>query len=288
MELALLIFPGALGLGVIYALIALGVVLIYKATHVFNFAQGHFVMLMAIIAWFCFANLPFYVAIPVLIIAGVGVAMLVERLFLRPLIGQPILSPIILTLAMMAFIQGICVFVWGMYSKPFPLQLTGTAFAFGMFKISWFHLTTILAGLGFFGVFGLFYRRALLGKAMRATAEDHQVSQSLGIKVKNIFTISWVIAMITAILAGVLMGMITGVHAVMHEPSAMALPAVLLGGLDSVLGALVGGVIIGLLQVYGTAFLNPFFGQVLPWLVLLLIIIVKPYGLFGEVRIERI
>lgn len=287
MELAIFIFPAALSLGVIYALIALGVVLIYKATHVFNFAQGHFVMLMAIIAWFCFTNFPFYVALPLLIIAGIGVAMLIERAFLRPLIGQPILAPIILCLAMMSLIQGVCVFVWGQYSKPFPMELSGS-FAFGMFKMSWFNLLTIFSGLAFFGAFGIFYRRALLGKAMRATAEDHQVSQSLGIKVKNIFTISWVIAMMTAILAGVLMGMIGGVHAVMHEAGSMALPAVLLGGLDSVPGALVGGVIIGLLQCYGTAFLNPFFGQVLPWLVLLLIIIVKPYGIFGEVRIERI
>jgi branched-chain amino acid transport system permease protein len=279
---------GGLFLGGMYTLIALGIVIIYKSTRVFNFAQGWMVTLGA----FMLVTLVEKFGVLVGVIAGIAfgalIGVIIERLLMRPLIGQPLIAALLLTIMLAHVIEGVNILIWGTFGYEMPVKLPGESIKFGGVVVSHALLWGIAVAVAAFAAFSFFYWRTLMGRVMRGTAEDHQVAQSLGLPVKGVFTLSWVLAGFLSIIAGLFLGVVSGVHYIMYTSLLGAIAVVLLGGIDSIAGAIVGGMILGVLQSLVTGYLNPALADVVPYIVLLFILIIKPYGLFGLVRIERL
>jgi branched-chain amino acid transport system permease protein len=302
------VITGILNGGII-GLIALGIVLIFKSSEVFNFAQGQLVMLGAFLTWW-FAggtesgnellNLPFWAAVILALVAMAFVGLLIERLALRPMTGQPLLSIVLMTLGLAAFLDGFVSIVFGVEPKGnFPSPLSpGDVFIInfpGAFNDTIILKKTLVAAfvvamLATF-ILMLFFRFTRTGLAMRATAEDHELARSTGIKVSRIFGLSWAIAGIIAALGGILLASQVGVSLNLSLVVLIAFPAVLLGGLDSFPGAIVGGIIVGLVTALTQA-AKPIevrnAAEIAPYVLLLIVLIIRPEGLFGQKRIERI
>lgn len=275
-------------LGAIYSIIALGIVIIYKSTKVFNFAQGHLLMVAVLLGASTAHKLGIIGGMIFSVAATAFIALLLERLTLRPLIGQPLIAALLMTIALGYLLEGGALMVWGEGLYRYPELFPSEAISIGSIMIEQHVVWAFIVVAVCFTAFVLFYQKAVLGKAMRATAEDHQVSQSMGIRVTHIFSISWVIAAILAYGASVFLGSLSGGHYLNSHLGLKAIPAVLVGGLDSITGAIVGGFIVGLLESLVTGYLSAELGEVVPFIVLLIVLLIKPYGLFGLVRIERI
>jgi branched-chain amino acid transport system permease protein len=216
------------------------------------------------------------------------ISMLLERLTLRPLIGQPLIAALLMTIALGYLLEGGALMAWGEGLYKYPELFPSEAISIGSIMLEQHVLWAFVVVAVGFAAFAVFYKKAVLGKAMRATAEDHQVSQSMGIRVTRIFSISWLIAAVLAFAASIFLGSLSGGHYLNSHLGLKAIPAVLVGGLDSILGAIVGGLIVGLLESLVTGYLSGELGEVVPFVVLLIVLLIKPYGLFGLVRIERI
>jgi len=276
--------------GGIYALIALGIVLIYKSTSVFNFAVGQMMMFGAFFFW-TFADklaLPPWAGL-LLTLAGGGVlGLLAERLVLRPLIGQPILSSVLITLAMAYFLGGAATAIWGVYQGRLPAFFPETPLNVGGIVLPPDLVWSFVLALAIFAVLVVFYQRTRLGLAMRATAESHQVAQARGINVRNIFSVTWAIAGVVAAVGGIILGYRMGLGPFLALAGLRAFPAVLLGGLDSIPGAIVGGLTIGILENLANGFTASWIADITPYIILVLVLLFRPQGLFGMQRIERI
>jgi len=279
---------GGLFLGGMYTLIALGIVTIYKSTRVFNLAQGWMVTLGA----FMLVSLVEMLGMVAGVIAGLAFGALlglgIDRLLMRPLIGQPLTAAFLLTIMLAYIFEGINILVWGSFSYELPVKLPGEAIRLGEVVISHSLLWGIGVAVLSFAAFSLFYWRTLMGRVMRATAEDHQTAQSLGLPVKGVFSLSWILAGMLSIIGGLFLGVVSGVNILMWGTLLGSIGVVLLGGLDSIAGAIVGGMILGLIQSLVTGYLSPSLADVIPYIILLAVLIIKPYGLFGLVRIERL
>jgi len=279
---------GGLFFGGMYTLIALGIVIIYKSTKVFNFAQGWMVTLGA----FMLVTLIGKFGVVIGVIGGLAFGVLlglgIERLLMRPLIGQPLIAALLLTIMLAHVIEGINILAWGTFGYEMPVTLPGETVKLGEVVIGHELLWGIGVSIVAFAVFSFFYWRTLTGRVMRATAEDPQVAQSLGLPVKGVFSLSWVLAGMLSVIAGLFLGVVSGVHYIMYTSLFGALAVVLVGGLDSIAGAIVAGMMLGVIQSLVTGYLSPALADVVPYIVLLLILIIKPYGLFGLVRIERL
>ncbi len=297
-------FITGLLVGGIYSLVALGLVLIYKASSIFNFAHGWLMLMGGLVCWSFFQQLgwPLWVSILAALVVAIIVGLITERVTLRPLIGQPVLTTIMMTLALAQLFQGIVMFIWGANPHPLPifvndaglpmppLKLPTAAFlgADIILKVQlvW---SFVIAMIGF-GIFAFFFRFTKTGLSMRAAAEDHQLAQSVGLSVRRIFGLAWAIAATVAAAAGIVQGAGTGLDPIAVPTMALrAFPAVLLGGLESVPGAIVGGLTIGVVETMTSGYIGTSTGQELaPFLVLMLVLIIRPDGLFGQKRIERI
>ncbi|MBI5966262.1 MAG: branched-chain amino acid ABC transporter permease [Deltaproteobacteria bacterium] len=288
MAIFLQFIAGGLFFGGMYTLIALGIVIIYKSTKVFNFAQGWMVTLGA----FMLVTLVEKFGVVAGVIAGLAFGALlglgIDRLLMRPLIGQPLVAALLLTIMLAEVFEGINILAWGTFGYDMPVELPGESIKLGEVVISHALLWGIAVALVGFAAFSFFYWRTPIGRVMRATAEDHQVAQGLGLPVRGVFSLSWVLAGLLSVIAGLFLGVVSGVHYLMYGALLGALAVVLLGGLDSIAGAIVGGMILGVVQSLVTGYLSPALADVIPFIVLLLILIIKPYGLFGLVRIERL
>lgn len=281
--------------GSVYALIAVGIVLIYKATKVFNFAQGHLMMVGVLLSFIFIHQFGIWIAIPLTIVCAIGIGYAMERLALRPLIGQSLISALLMTLALAYLLDGIATIFWGTKVLPYPQWFPKQSFPFGAIKVDSAVAWSLLSAVGVFVGLAFFYRRSRLGKSMRATAESHQVSQSLGIKVTNIFSLCWILAAVIGFIMAFTFGVHVGAFRYISDWGFKAIPAVLVGGLDSIIGAIVGGLLVGVLEVVATAYFSIMWGSagtalgnVFPFIVLLIVIIVKPHGLFGQVEIVRV
>src|SRR5438067_5437052 len=280
--------------GSIYALVALGFVIIYKSSGVLNFAQGEFLLLGAYVFWALVeghAPWPYAVALTILFSILLGLAM--ERLILRPMIGEPIISVIMVTLGLSSVLRAIVLGAWGTDTRPYPALFSSEPLMLGPLPVSRGYLVSMLVAASLLLVFTLFFRYSRVGIAMRATAFSQEVAQSMGISVRRIFAVSWSIAAVVSALGGILLGSLRGgVDGSLSVLGLKALPVVILGGLDSVAGAIVGGLVIGVLENLSGGYLDPIFGggvkEVAPFAALVLILMVKPYGLFGKVKIERV
>lgn len=294
------LFPQFLATGLltggIYSLIALGLVMIYKASRVFNFAQGHLLMLGAFITWWFTENLGWDVWIAFAVAIGLAVVSgwLIERVALRPLIGQPILATVMMTLALSQVLQGVTILAFGAYQRSLPYLFPVQPIILGDVRLKLnLVLAFALAMLGFI-VFVLFFRFTRAGLAMRAAAEDHQLAQSVGLSVPRIFGMAWAIASVVATICGVLLANISGVELTLSLIALKAFPAVLFGGMESIPGAIVGGLTVGVLEsLVGGLPQDPalralHLGDIAPYVFMLIVLWFRPDGLFGLKRIERI
>lgn len=295
--------------GGIIAIIALGIVLIYRSSEVFNFSHGQLVMLGAYLTWW-FAggtedgteliNLPLWAAVLLAIVAMAGLGWLIERLALRPMTGQPVLAIILLTLGLAFFLEGSVAVVFGIDPKnnfpaPFsPSDVINIPFP-GAFNdtiiIKQALLATFVVAIIVAIIFILFFQFTRTGLAMRATSEDHELARSVGINVPRVFGLSWAIAGIIATIGGVLLATQTGVSISLATVALVAFPAVLLGGLQSFPGAILGGLLVGLSTALVQASSVPVVrssAEIAPYVLLLIVLLIRPEGLFGEKRIERV
>jgi branched-chain amino acid transport system permease protein len=282
-------------LGGIYALIAVGVVLIIKSSKIFNFAHGDLTALGAFLIWCCLVqlNLPPVVAILAFVAIALLLAMAIERLVLRPLIGQPIISLIMVTIALGLILSGVVTLVWPGPGRKYPSLIPPEAIRLGGVVLSMEHATSFFICMVAVIVFLVFFKYTKIGLAMRGTAEDHQLAQSGGIKVTSIFLTSWFIAIVMGTIGGVLLGNLYGVDRVAISGFAMkSFAVVILGGLESIGGAVIAGIVLGVIEMVAAGYLDPLveggLAEVTPFIVMLLILIVKPFGFFGYKKIERV
>lgn len=286
-----------LSLGSIYALICLGFVVIYRATGVVNFAQGGLVTLGAFVAHQLVqdSGVPFLVGVPLAMALVAGFGLLLERFVLRPMVGQPVFAIILITLGVLFVIEQFCAVVWGydvvMIGDPWGVRTV----AMGGIPVKVADLWTIGAALlalaGFFALF----RFTTIGIAMRAGASDPEAALAHGISPRAIHGLSWAVAGAVATMAGILVAAgPKGVDLTLGAVAFRAFPAMILGGLESAEGAVVGGLFIGLVEVLTAAYLVPAapwlgnnFHVVMPYLVMIAILVVRPYGLFGTEEVRR-
>jgi branched-chain amino acid transport system permease protein len=287
-----------LALGAAYALVALGFVVIYRASRVFNFAQGE---LLAFGAMFMTtavgAGLPWFLALAATMAATGGVAAAIERVALRPLVGRPVFVTIILTIFVGLLLRAAVVILWGADPRgmPTPWERTGSVEVAGA-SILWSSIAAVVAGVIALAAFFTLLRRTRLGVAMRATSNDQEVALALGIPVGNVFAATWFISGAYAALAGVFLAMFpSSAEPLLGFIALRAFPAVIVGGLESPSGTVIAGFMLGLLEVLAQGYVNPRlggFGQgfhtVFPYLVMIAFLIVRPYGIFGRREVERL
>jgi branched-chain amino acid transport system permease protein len=271
-------------------------VLIYKSSRVFNFAQGHMMMVGAFIAWWFTDSMEWSIWVSFVAAVGVavGLGLVIERVVLRPLIGQPILATIMMTLALAQVLQGGAILFFGAHQRSLPQMFPLQPIILGDVRLKMnLVLAFAIAMLGF-AVFVFFFRFTRAGLAMRAAAEDHQLAQSVGLRVPRIFGLAWAIAGVVATIGGVLIASISGVETNLAIIGLKAFPAVLFGGLESIPGAIIGGLTVGILENLAAglpqdaALRSMHLGEITPYVFMLLVLLVRPDGLFGLKRIERI
>ncbi|MGE5700194.1 MAG: branched-chain amino acid ABC transporter permease [Deltaproteobacteria bacterium] len=295
-EYLLQLVISGLVVGSIYAAVALGFTIIYKATRVVNFAQGELLMVGAYV---CYAfvvqtGVPFWAALLATVVFGMVLAFLIERLILRPMIGEPIISIIMVTIGLSLVMRSLVTAIWGndilVYEpKLFPQDMVTIA---GV-PISQEFIWCFVLSMFLLAVFSAFFKFSKAGVAMRATAFNQQVAQSMGISVKHIFALSWIISAVVSGVGGVLIGNINGINSSLYHFGLKVFPATILGGLDSILGAALGGLIIGLLENLSDGLCKSYLDlsgvkEVAPYVILVIILMIKPYGLFGTKEIERV
>jgi branched-chain amino acid transport system permease protein len=293
MEYILQLSLTGLMVGMAYSLIAVGIVLIFKSSGIFNFAQGEFLLLGGYIGWM-FAvqlGLNIWVSIVLTLVSLFAIGLGTERIFLRRMIGRPVFAAITLTIGISYMLRGVVTMIWWGQPGVYPALFPAMPLQLGFLRLPLDYVCMGIVSLLAIAIFVAFYRYTRLGLHMMATAEDHQVSQALGINVKRVFSLSWGISALIAGVAAILLAAINGVNASFNFFGMKAFPVVILGGAESVMGALVGGLIIGLAEYLAMGLLDPFlpgFSSLTPFLVLMIIILIRPFGLFGSVKVERI
>ena len=294
MDVFIQLVVAGLVVGSVYAMIALGFVLIYKSSSVINFAQGEVLLMGAYVCMWLTVDveMPFVAAFLVTMGFAVLLGFAIERVCLRPMIGEPILSVIMLTIGLSAILRGLIVILWGPDTRVFPEVFPAEPVVLGFVKVSQVYVWSLGSSGLFLVVFSLFFKYTNIGIAMRATADDQTAALAMGISVKRVFAIAWAIAAVVASVGGILLGQINGINLSLAHFGLKVFPVVILGGLESVPGAVVGGFVIGVLESLSSGYLDPVFGggvrEVAPFVLLVIVLMVKPYGLFGQERIERV
>jgi branched-chain amino acid transport system permease protein len=281
--------------GALYGVVAMSFVLIYKASQVVNFAQGEFLLIGAWVCWWFITShqVPFIWAMPLTFVFMAIFGVLLQIVVLRPLIGEPIISVIMVTIGLSIVFQALMKWMFGVFAQPFPPVFETQQIDIGGVQIQTIYLFSLGISLFLMAGFAIFFKYSKYGLAMRATAFNQQVAQSLGIAVRSVFAMAWAISAVVSSVAGVVVGIVNGVSSALSFYGIKVFPAVIVGGLDSVLGAVLGGLIIGLLeniaQYADAQYLN--WGnlyEIAPFYVLIIILMIKPYGLFGTRDIERV
>lgn len=287
------IINGAL-MGLLYALIALSFVIIYRSARVFNFAQGEIVVVSAFLIWsFSFLmGLTWWLAVPLAIASSMLLGLIIERFVLRRLIGEEIFSFVMVTIGLLILLRGLVLVIWGPDMRFFPAIFPLQAYRVGSIVIDPALLyggiiTILLAGLA-----SWFYNRTQLGLEMSAVAEDHQTAMSLGISVRKSIAISWMLSGAFSAIAAIVFLNGKGLTFSASDIGFAALPVVLLAGLESIGGVILAGLIIGISANLAAYFLDPIFdggvAQVLPFIIMIAILLVRPTGMFGWKTIDRI
>ena len=283
-----------LGTGSIYALVAVGIVLIYKTTRVFNFAQGQFLMFGAFLCWgfLLQAHFPIWLGLLSALGGAFFIGLASQRFFMRPLISQSIITQVVATLALGEILAGTVALIWGGVNKTYPEFIPKQMMSFAGVAISQQLIWSFILCMGVMLILILFFQRTRMGLIMRATAEDAQLAQSTAVSVRMVYALSWAIAALVATTGGILLGTIHGVNLFLFGIGLKAFPAVLVGGLESIGGTIIAALLIGILESLAGGYINPLIGggfaEVFPYIILIIVLMFRPYGLFGLERIERV
>lgn len=284
-------------IGAIYALLALGFVIIYKSTQVLSFAQQGLTVLGAfwVVYFSSVLDLNFWVAVPLAMVLSAAVGIGIERVMLRPMVGKPVFSVAVLTIGLNIVILVIAFDLIGVNIRSLGDPWGLKSLSIGDLTVSHRNVATIVTAVVLVAALLAFFRYTRFGLAMRATAIDQEVALAQGVKVTRVFAAAWAMAAVLATVAGVFLGAGTGVAPAIGARAIRALPAAVVGGLDSIAGAIVGGLIIGLFEAYSATyqaeylgFLGANFSNVVAWVVMFVVLLVRPSGLFGTVEVERV
>lgn len=280
--------------GLLYALIAMSFVIIYRSARVFNFAQGEIVVVGAFLVWTFMSalDLPVWVAVPLALLASMLLGVLVERLILRPLVGEELFAFVMVTIGLLIFIRGVVLVAWGPEVRFFPAVLPMAAFRIGDLV---FDRALVIGGAVTLIVAvaaSWFFNRTQMGLEMTAVAEDHQTALSMGISVKRSIAVAWGISGMLSTIAAIVFLNGKGMTFMASDIGFAALPVALLAGLESIGGVVLGGLIVGVAIGLAAYFLDPVFqggvAAVFPFVIMVLILLIRPTGLFGWKTIERI
>jgi branched-chain amino acid transport system permease protein len=290
------LFVTGLSLGMMYALIAIGFVVIFKCSKAFNIASGQIVMLGAYLGYTFLipCHMPVWAAVLAAVAVAVVMGLVIERFALRPLLGQNPLAIVMMTIALAGVMDGIAMMGWGGNYVTYHDVLPEISLQVGAVSIPPSSLLGLIVSIIVVTILMVVFRYTKIGLAMRATAEDEQVTRGLGIRATMVYSVVWVVACVVGVLGGILLGGVSGVSPPLSEIGLKALAVVILGGLDSIGGAIVGGVILGILENLAAGYLDPLMpsggglANVFPFLVMIAVLIIKPHGLFGLKRIERV
>ncbi len=288
------ILVSGIATGSLYALIALGFVLIYKSTGIVNFAQGEAIMLPAFAAFFLATRLQMNVwlacALALLLVFLFG--LICERLLLRPMLGEPDFAVVMITIGLSIFLRGMAGILFGHDNLIFPSPFPQAPVHVGAVVLSHTQLWTMGVSFALMLAFLLFFRRSRLGLAMRATANDQHTATLMGVRIERVFALSWGLSFAIAGVAGIFLANVMVLNVGLTYVAVSAFPAVILGGLESVPGAILGGLIIGVIESFAGGYLDRLLGggvkDVTPFAVLFLVLMARPYGLFGVEKVERV
>ncbi|MBW2117563.1 MAG: branched-chain amino acid ABC transporter permease [Deltaproteobacteria bacterium] len=280
-------------IGSIYAIVALGFVLIFKSSGVLNFAQGELLVVGAYIAYLFINELGLGLGVSFLItfVITALLGILINFSLFYKMIGESVFSLVMVTVGLSYLLKCCVQLIWGMRSRVFPPLFTGPHIDIMDTAISRDSAATVIFAILFLAIFVCFFNYTKFGTAMRATANDQVAAIGCGVEVKTIFAAAWAISFVVSSVGGVIMAGVYGLNSNLASVGIRVFPVVILGGLDSVAGAVVGGYIIGLVESLSQAYLGQYFStdlEIISFVILMAILIVKPYGLFGTVRIERL
>jgi branched-chain amino acid transport system permease protein len=284
---------GGVFAGLMYSLVALGFVLIFKASGVFNFAQGVMVLFAALtLVGLMERGLPVPVALVLTMVVMILLAFAIERAVLRPLINQPHIILFMATIGLNFFLEGLGEMAWGANVKRLDVGIPDQSFMVKGVQINQLEMTAAFTAAVLVTVLAVFFQKTRIGRALRAVADDHEAALSIGIPLKTIWVVVWAVAGLVAIVAGVMWGAKSGVQFSLSLIALKALPVLILGGFESVPGAIVGGLIIGVGEKVGEVYWGPLVGGAIEnwfaYVLALAFLLVRPQGLFGEKIIERV
>ncbi|MEK7769946.1 MAG: branched-chain amino acid ABC transporter permease [candidate division NC10 bacterium] len=289
-----LLMSNGILIGLMYSLIALGFVLVYKATDAINFAQGEFVMIAGFLVAVALGlyGAPLWLAVGVGLAAMIGFGFGLERVVLRRLIGRPVVAVIMATIGLSAVLRGFGPLVWGAQTRPLPLPISDEPIVWGPLFVPPIQLLGAVVSLVFLAGFGWFFLKSRKGIAMRAVADNQQVAMAMGINVERYFGLAWAMAGVVSALGGIVWGSLLGVDVHLALVGFKVFPVVILGGLDSIPGAILGGLIVGLVENVVAGYIDPHVGggtkDFAPYLLMIIALMVRPYGIFGKPTIERV
>jgi branched-chain amino acid transport system permease protein len=293
-QFTLVLLTNGIMIGLMYALIALGFVLIYKATDAINFAQGEFVMFAGFLAAGAaeIAGAPFWVSALIAVAGMIAMGFGLERVVLRPLIGRPVIAVVMATIGLAAVLRGTATMAFGAGTRAIVMPVSDEPFELGPIMLPPVQLVGAGVSLVFLAAFTWFFLKSRVGIAMRAVADSQQVSMAMGINIRRYFALAWAMAGVVSALGGVVWGTMLGVDNQLALVGLKVFPVVILGGLDSVMGAVVGGLIVGIVENFAAGYLDPYVGggtkDFAPYVLMILVLMVRPEGIFGRRRIERV
>ena len=293
-QFTLVLLTNGVMIGLMYALIALGFVLIYKATDAINFAQGEFVMFAGFLAAGAIdiGGAPFWLgallAIAGMVVMGFGL----ERIVLRPLIGRPVIAVVMATIGLAAVLRGTATLAFGAGNRSIELPIGDEPIDLGPVLLSPVQLVGAGVSIIFLAIFTWFFLKSRIGIAMRAVADSQQVAMAMGIDVRRYFALAWAMAGVVSALGGVVWGAMLSVDNQLALVGLKVFPVVILGGLDSVIGAVVGGLIVGVVENLAAGYFDPYVGggtkDFVPYVLMIAALMIRPEGIFGRRRIERV
>ena len=293
-QFTLLLITNGIMIGLMYTLIALGFVLVYKATDAINFAQGEFVMFAGFIAAAAayFAGLSFWICASLAIAGMAAFGFGLERIVLRPLIGRPVIAVIMATIGIAAVLRGSATIAFGAGTRAINMPVGDDPIVLGPIMFPPVELVGAVISLVSLAAFTWFFLRTRMGIAMRAVADSQQVAMAMGINVRRYFAFAWALAGVVSALAGLVWGAMIGVDNQLAVVGLKVFPVVILGGLDSIVGAVVGGLIVGVAENLTAGYLDPYVGggtkDFAPYVLMIVALMIRPYGIFGRRLIERI
>lgn len=290
MDLFLNFVASGLIIGSIYGLIAIGFAIIFKATGILNFAQGEVMMLVAYVSWSLSTSwvLPFWLLMGLTVAAAVVIGAVLERVFIRPMLGQPAFAIIMVTIGLAIVLRSLTVLIWGSDAEPFDNSIKGGIVSLGPVVMYTEQLAAIVLFVLVITIVTLFYRFTRVGVAMRAMAEDETTALLMGIDVKKVSMMAWSIAAVVSGLAGVIFATISSRAPDMWFLGLRAFPGAILGGLDSVVGAGIGGILIGIIGDLSEGYIGQGLKEISGFVAIIFILMVRPYGLFGQRELERV